>query len=65
MLEHRCTIMPNMGPENGIVSKGFQVQLIAVVQSTLSESQWGRELGDSLQISLRGLKIYVPSALVL
>ena len=49
MLGGKCTIMPNLGPKNGIISKGFQVQLIAVVQSALYDSWWAQEVGGGLQ----------------
>ena len=57
MFGGRCTIMPNLGPKNGIISKVFQVQLIAVVQSALYDSWWLRkkEVVYS-QISLYRLK---------
>lgn len=34
MLEHRGTVMPILGPKTGIMSKRFQVQMIAEVQSS-------------------------------
>ena len=49
MLGGRCTIMPNLGPKNGIIPKAFQVQLIAVVQSALYDSWWAQEVGGGLQ----------------
>lgn len=49
VLEHRCTIMTNLGPKNGIISKGFQEQLIEVVQSALYENQGSQGRGDGLQ----------------